>query len=241
MNEFGKGISDNQEVVTDNQVAVYLAKVMGWMSLGLFTTFVVTLLCLASQSFLTLLFNNPIIYYGIVAAQLVVVFGMSASANRISASTATVMFMAYSALMGVTMTVFVLLFNLASIFMVFIMAAALFLTMAVFGVVTKRDLTRMGSLAMFGLFGLIIASLVNLFFRNPAVDYAISFIGIIVFIALTAYDTKKIKGMYVMAMERGYSESSEPLRKASIYGALTLYLDFVNLFIMLLRIFGKRK
>ncbi|MDR2932958.1 MAG: Bax inhibitor-1/YccA family protein [Oscillospiraceae bacterium] len=241
MEEYNNNMTYEQPQVSEAQVAGYLAKVMGWMALGLLTTFVSTLLCLSSQPFRYTLATNPVLYYAIVIAELVVVLAMSTAINKISAAVATVLFMVYSALTGVTMSVFCMLFQTSSIFMIFVLTAAVFLTMALYGFITKKDLTRFGALAFFGLIGIILAGIINMFIRSSMFDLIICIVGIVLFIGLTAYDTQKIKGIYIHAMESGYDEESEPVKKTAIIGALSLYLDFINLFIMLLRVFGKRR
>ena len=229
------------KVSRDQRVALYLAKVMGWMCLGLFTTFVSCFLCLAVPSIFYTLISSTTIMYGIMFAQVGVVIAMGAAINRISAGTATVLFMVYAALTGVTFTVFTILFEMISILYVFGLTALIFVALSVYGFITKRDLTRVGTLAMFGLFGIIIGSLVNMFIGNSVMDLAITAIGIVIFIVLIAYDTQKIKGIYIQTIAQGYDEDSQQVRKLAIFGALTLYLDFINLFLKLLRLLGKRR
>lgn len=229
------------KVSQDQRVALYLAKVMGWMCLGLLTTFVSCLVCLAVPSIFYALISSTNMMYAIMIAQVLVVIAMGATVNRISAGTATVLFMVYAALTGVTFTVLTILFEMISILYVFGLTALIFVALAVYGFVTKRDLTRVGTLAMFGLFGIIIGGLVNMFMGNVVMDLAITAIGIIIFIALTAYDTQKIKSIYTQAIAQGYDEDSQQVRKLAIFGALNLYLDFINLFLKLLRLLGKRR
>lgn len=240
MNDFNQEAYYKEEV-SESQVAVYLAKVMGWMVVGLLTTFTTVLVCLASPTILTALVSNQYIFYGVMIAELIVVMAMSGLINRINTATATVLFMVYAALTGVTMTVITLLFQLQSVFFVFALTAGMFLAMALYGFLTKRDLTKLGSMALFGLFGLIIAGVFNMFMKNTMLDLIISIVGVLLFLGLTAFDTKKIKSFYIAAAETGLTNDSEPIRKASIYGALTLYLDFINMFLYLLRILGKRR
>ena len=139
--------------------------------------------------------------------------------------------------MGASLTHLFVIFTGLSITRVFFITAGTFGAMSIYGYTTKRDLTKLGSFCMMGLFGIIIASLVNIFTKSPMTYYVISYIGVLVFIGLTAYDTQKIKNMYLMSE----GNSSALLNKQAIYGALTLYLDFINLFIFLLRIFGQRR
>jgi len=163
------------------------------------------------------------------------VFYLSARIGRIQPGTATGLFLAYSALNGVTLSTIFLAYTHASIAATFLVTAGMFAAMAVFGMVTKRDLSGMGSFMFMGLIGLILASIVNIFLKSSAVYWAISAIGVLVFVGLTAYDVQKIKNIG----EQGIMEQGEAaIRKGAIIGALALYLDFINLFLMLLRFFG---
>lgn len=240
MDEFG-GNTYYREAVSESQVAVYLAKVMGWMCVGLLTTFVASLLTIVNPRLLYTIYTNNVLFYGIIIAELAVVLIMSAAVNKINAAAATVMFMVYAALTGLTMATVFVLFDLGSVLFVFLLTAGIFLTMALYGFITKKDMTKIGTLAVFGLLGIIIAGVVNIFLRSSMLDFVVSAVGVVIFIVLTAFDTQRIKGMYIQAMETGYSEDSEIVRKASIFGALTLYLDFINLFLKLLRILGRRR
>jgi FtsH-binding integral membrane protein len=240
-NNIPDGSSYVNEPVSESQIAMHMTKVMGWMFLGLLTTFVISLLCLATPWVLALLLDYPAAYYGVVIAELVVVVAMTAAKNKLNATAATVMFMGYAALTGVTMAVIALLFEISSIFFVFLLTAAIFLIMAVYGVVTRRDMTKLGPMLTFGLLGIIGAGIVNLFLRSSMLDFIVCAVGVVVFIGLTAYDAKMIKESYIYAMNSGLEEESDAVRKASIFGALTLYLDFINLFLKLLRLLGRRR
>lgn len=224
---------------TDQSVALYLARVMGWMCLGLFTTLVTSFVCLVVPSIFQALYRGA--YMGVFVAQLVVVLILSFAMRKLSPAMATVLFMGYAALTGITFTSLFIVFEALSLLFVAGITGCIFLFMSIYGFVTKRDLTRMGSLALFGLLGIIVAGLANLFMRNSMLDFAITIIGVVVFIALIAYDTQKIKGFYIDAMSSGYSEDSPIVRKMAIYGAFTLYLDFINLFLKLLRLLGRRR
>lgn len=225
---------------TQQRVSLYLAKVMGWMCVGLLTTLAATLICLAMPSVARMLYSGNMVY-AVVIAQLVVVVAMSAGMRRMSPAVATVMFMLYAALTGVTFTALGLLFGLASLFFVFGLTAFIFVGMAIYGFVTRKDLTRAGSLAFFGLLGIILAGVVNWFLGSAMVDFAVTVIGIVIFIVLTAYDTQKIKNIYLSAADAGVDDDHPELRKLAIYGAFTLYLDFINLFLKLLRLLGRRR
>jgi len=220
--------------------AVYVAKVMGWMCVGLLTTVVAAMATLTSQTMLNFIFGGSG-FFVIVIAQFVMVLALSAGIQRLSPAAATVMFMIYSGLMGLTMSAIVLIYDLPSLLLAFSVTTFMFLSMAAYGFITKKDLTTLGRLAFFGLIGIIIASIVNIFLGNPMMDLAITVIGVVVFIGLIAYDTQWIKGNFQHAMAEGYDEYSDEVRKLAIIGALKLYLDFINLFIMLLRLLGRRR
>ena len=181
-----------------------------------------------------LLFNSPLQWI-VMLAPLGMVFFLSFRINKMSLSTAQITFWIFATLMGLSLASIFIVYTGASIARVFFICSATFAAMSLYGYTTKRDLTAMGGFLIMGLFGIIIASIVNIFMQSPAMYFAISIIGVLVFVGLTAYDTQKIKNMY-------YAADSEVVSgKKSIMGALTLYLDFINLFIMLLRLFGQRR
>jgi FtsH-binding integral membrane protein len=226
--------------VTEREVAGHLAKVMGWMCVGLLTTFAVAVLCYV-PAVRRVIFSNQVNLYVILFAQLGVVMALGWARNRLTPALATVLFMAYSALTGVTFSMLALLFELSSIVMVFGITAVVFFTMSLYGFITRRDLTRVGSIAVMALVGVLLATLVNMFLQNAIMDYIVSLIGLAVFIALTAYDVQKIKAVYMGATVSGHGEESDEVKKLAIFGALSLYLDFINIFLYLLRLFGKRR
>lgn len=223
----------------EHEVAVYLAKVMGWMCVGLLTTLAVGLFFLAVPQALYALYSSKLMYVTLFA-QLGVVIGMSAAINKLSPTAATVLFMVYAALTGVTFTSLFLIFDTFSLIYVFGICAMVFMLMAVYGFTAKRDLTRIGRLAFFGLIGIILAGIINFFVASSPLDMLISIVGIVVFIVLIAYDTQHIKMMYYGTAERGMGDSPMA-HKLAIYGALMLYLDFINLFIKLLYLLGNRR
>jgi uncharacterized protein len=171
----------------------------------------------------------------VMLAPLGVVFYMSFGIKKMSAGKAQTTFWLFAALMGASLSSIFLIYTGASITRVFFITAGTFGAMSIYGYTTKKDLTKLGSFLMMGLFGIIIASVVNIFMKSTMMYYVISIIGVLVFVGLTAYDTQKIKNMYLA------SDSSEIMGKKAVMGALTLYLDFINLFIMLLRLFGQRR
>ncbi len=212
----------------------FIRRVYNWMALGLAVTAIVALYAVNSGLIFSLL-RNPIIMIVLIVGELGLVIALSAAIGRFQSSTALFMFFAYSFLNGLTISTIFLVYTKASIANTFFITAGTFAAMSVYGYTTKRDLTSMGSFLMMGLFGIIIASFVNFFFRSPAFYWLITYAGIAIFVGLTAYDAQKIKEMAYA----GFSGSEEE-RKGAVIGALRLYLDFINLFLLLLRIFGRR-
>ena len=182
----------------------------------------------------TTLFNSPLRWV-VMLAPLGLVFYFSFRINKMSLSTAQSTFWIFSTLMGLSLASIFIVYTGTSIARVFFICSATFASMSLYGYTTKRDLTALGGFLIMGLFGIIIASIVNIFMKSPAMYFAISIIGVLIFVGLTAYDTQKIKNMYRNA------DSETQSGKKAIMGALTLYLDFINLFIMLLRLFGQRR
>ncbi len=175
-------------------------------------------------------------FFGLIIAELGLVMTLSAAIGRLQATTATLMFFAYSALNGLTLSAIFIAYTSASIANTFFVTAGTFGAMSLYGYATKRDLTSWGSFLFMGLIGVIIASVVNIFLRSEMIYWVVTYAGVIVFVGLTAYDTQQIKAM---ALQGFGDEESE--RKGAVIGALRLYLDFVNLFLMLLNIFGRRR
>lgn len=218
------------------QISTFLPKVYGWMTTGLALTALAAMMTLSSQQLLNLIFGNKIVFYALIFGELGLVIALSAAINKISSTTATLMFLLYSALNGVTFASIFLIYTSSSIASTFFVAAGTFGSISIYGYVTKRDLTGWGSFLFMGLIGIIIASVVNIFLQSEMIYWVTSYIGVFVFVGLTAYDTQKIKRIG----EAGFSDE-ESRKKASILGALTLYLDFINLFLMLLRVMGNRR
>lgn len=215
---------------------VFLAKVFNWMAIGLGLTGVIAYL--TAQSGLALRIASSPLFLVLILAELGMVFFLSARIEKIKPGTATGLFVGYSVLNGLTLSTIFLAYTRASIGGTFLITAGMFGAMAVYGLVTKRDLSGMGSFMFMGLIGIIIASIVNIFLQSSSLYWAISVIGVLVFVGLTAYDVQKIKHIG----EQGIMEQGEgAIRKGAIIGALALYLDFINLFLMLLRFFGNRE
>jgi len=214
----------------------FLPKVYSWMTAGLALTALAAVMTLSSEDLLKLIFGNRMVFYGLMFGELGLVIALSAAINRISSTTATLMFLLYSALNGVTFASIFLIYTSSSIASAFFVASGTFAAMSIYGYVTKRDLTGWGSFLFMGLIGIVIASLVNIFLQSEMIYWVTSYIGVFVFVGLTAYDTQKIKEIG----QAGFTDE-ESQKKAAIIGALRLYLDFINLFLMLLRIMGSRR
>ncbi|MFT5727651.1 MAG: FtsH-binding integral membrane protein [Desulforhopalus sp.] len=212
---------------------VFLAKTFNWMAVGLAITGVVAYFT-ASTGVAYSIISSPL-FYVLIFAELGLVFYLSARISKIQASTASGLFIGYSVLNGLTLSVIFLAYTSSSIASTFFITAGMFGSMAIYGLVTKRDLSGWGSFLFMGLIGVIIASVVNIFLQSSAMSWMISMIGVIVFTGLTAYDVQKIKKI---GEDGIMTQGDEAIRKGSIMGALRLYLDFINLFLMLLRFFG---
>ena len=204
-----------------------------WMTGGLCLTAVIALAM--SQS--GLLSLNPIIWFGLIIVELALVVVISAAINRLSPAVATALFLAYAALNGVTLSFIFLIYTSTSITAAFFVTAGMFGIVSLYGYTTKRDLTGIGSIAIMALVGLILASIVNMFVASSGLYWLITYAGVIIFVALTAYDTQKIKRW----SQRVAPSDTVTIQRLGILGALTLYLDFINLFLFILRIMGRRR
>jgi FtsH-binding integral membrane protein len=206
------------------------------MAIGLGLTGFVAFYVSNSESLMSLIFGNQLIFFGLIIAELVLVFSLAGRAHKMQASTATGMFVLYAALNGATLSAIFLIYTKSSITSTFFICAATFVACSIYGMTTKRDLTSLGGFMTMGLIGIIIAS--DLFIRSSGMNMIISYIGVIVFVGLTAYDTQKLK---TMALSQPDGLEAGVVRKGAILGALSLYLDFINLFLMLLRILGSSR
>lgn len=221
---------------TRSAASVFMQQVYLWMTVALGVTAVAAYVTATSPAVKQLFYGNMFMPILMIVAIFGLVIYLSAAMHKLSASAATGFFMLYAALMGIFLGPVLLVYTNSSVTQAFVVTAGMFGGMSVFGAVTKRDLTGMGSFLIMGLWGIILASIVNIFLRNSALDFAISVIGVIVFAGLTAYDTQKLRAMG----ESAPLDDSLAIRRGAILGALTLYLDFVNMFLMLLRLFGNR-
>ena len=213
----------------------FIGKVYRWMGIGLFLTAITAYFVASSESMVNMLASNSILFFGLLIAEFGLVIYLSARIQKMSAETATAAFVIYSVLNGITLSLLLLVYTGASVASTFFTTALTFSAMSAYGYFTKRDLTTMGSYLQMGLIGLIIASVINIFWANGTMYWIISYVGVLLFVGLTAYDTQKIKKM------GAFVDGVQNTHKIAILGALTLYLDFINLFIMLLRILGDRK
>jgi FtsH-binding integral membrane protein len=231
-----KGDHDMDYPLPASQIAAgqtnALTRVYAWMTAGLALTGAVAALTLRSQALLDFIYGNVLVFWGLLILELVAVFTLSSSISRLSPGAATALFLAYAALNGVTFAAILMFYTGASIASTFFITAGTFAAMSVYGATTKRDLSPLGTVAVMSLIGLILAILVDLFLRNDAVNWIVSFLGVLIFVALTAADTQRIRRVMAEADATGVDNRA-------ILGALTLYLDFVNLFLFLLQLFGQ--
>jgi len=240
-NSFNNFTQDQYESVSVSRT--FVASVFSWMFAALAITAIFAYYFSTSETFLNLMFTSSAGRVGMSTLGWVIMFAplgfvllMSFGYNRLSGTALTLLFIIYSIIMGMSLSFIFLVYSLGSIYLTFAITAGTFGVMAVLGYTTKIDLTKFGSIMLMGLIGIIIASLVNFFLKSEMMSYIISVIGVLVFTGLTAYDVQKIKRIGA-SIELG----SESAKKMAVMGALTLYLDFINLFLFLLRLFGGRK
>ena len=232
-NQFNYQSAAAQEAKVSVAFPALMRKVYVWMTLALVITayFVAT-----NATLLSLIYSTPAVMWILIGVELAIVIGVTAAINRLSLPVATLLFVLYSVINGALLSSIFLVYTMASIAKVFFITAGTFAAMSIYGYTTKSDLTSMGKIVMMALIGLIIATVVNLFLKSSGLDMILSYAGVLIFVGLTAYDTQKIKQMCMQA-----PDMSEQMQKYALIGALSLYLDFINLFIYLLRIFGRRE
>lgn len=218
----------------DARVSAFLRSVYGWMFFGLAVTAVVAMSVASSPSIVNALVANRLLFFGLIAAQLGLVFFLSARVASIAPSTAALLFIGYSGLTGVTLSMILLAYTGASIANAFVVSAGMFGALALYGTTTKTSLAHWGSFLFMGLVGVVLASVVGLFWQNDTMQFVIGIVGVIVFTGLTAYDAQRLKAM-ALALPEGREGSY------AISGALSLYLNFINLFLSLLRLMGNRR
>ena len=233
MNGYQTAVQAENEITLQRYVAGVMRRVYGQMTLGLLLTALTSFLVLASETLKDLFLANKIVFLLLFAAELGLVIYLSARINKMSTTMSRVMFYLYSILNGITLTPIFYVYTSSSIAATFAITAAMFGAMTIFGYVTRQDLSKLGSFLFMALIGLIVCLVVNLFMQSTMFEMLISFAGVLIFVGLTAWDTQAIKRMCAEA-------DSTAVGKVATMGALTLYLDFINLFIYLLRLFGNR-
>ena len=219
----------------DAVAAGFMTKVYGWMCFALFVTAITAWYVSGSERILNYIFGNTAVLWILLIAELGLVFVISGMINKISYQTSTLLFVIYSLLTGVTLSVIFLVYTSESIATTFGLTGLTFGAMSIYGFVTKKDLSSWGNILLMALLGLVLATVVNIFWANSMLYWITTYAGIIIFVGLTAYDTQKLKNMSLTVGE------GESYNKLAILGALTLYLDFINLFLYLLRLFGRKK
>lgn len=238
-NQFNLSGSGNYTQAGSN-VRTFMSNVFSWMFLALIVTSVAAWWFASDLTLLRMLVTEEgkmsVLGWVVMLAPLGFVLLMSFAFNRLSYTTLIILFITYAALVGISMSFILLAYTLSSVFLTFAITAGMFGTMAIVGYTTKTDLTSFGKIMMMGLVGIIIATIVNMFMQSSMLHYIISYVGVAVFTGLTAYDVQKLK-----MIGEGTTYGDENTKKLSILGALTLYLDFINLFLMLLRLFGDRR
>ncbi len=230
-----KNLSIDDQLAMSSAFPVLMRKVYVWMTLAMVITGFTAYGVATSPGVQQAIFTNQIVFWGLVIAEFALVIGVSAAINRLSLAMATLMFILYSVINGALLSSIFLIYTASSIATVFFITAGTFATMALIGYTTKTDLSSIGKYLFMALIGLVIATFVNFFIKSSGFDYILSYIGVLIFVGLTAYDSQKIKQMLLQAPDAG-----EGAQKIALLGALSLYLDFINLFLYLLRIFGRR-
>ena len=225
-----------QELSMSAAFPILMRKVYVWMTLALVITGVTAYGVATSPGLMMAIATNKLLFWGLIIAEFGLVVAISAAINKLSLTTATLLFVLYSVIIGATVSSIFEIYTMSSIASVFFITAGTFAVMAVIGYTTKKDLTSMGKILFMALIGIIIATIVNIFLKSTGLQMIVSYLGVLIFVGLTAYDSQKIKQMLLMAPDAG-----EGAQKIALLGALSLYLDFVNLFIYLLRIFGRRE
>jgi FtsH-binding integral membrane protein len=230
-----KEYANEREWAISEAFPTLMRKVYVWMTLALVITGITAYGVASSPAILQAIYTNQLLFWGLIIAEFALVIGVTAAINKLSLTTATLMFVLYSVINGAMLSSIFLIYTASSIATVFFITAGTFAAMAIVGYTTKADLSSMGKILFMALIGLIIATIVNIFVKSSGLDMIISYVGVLIFVGLTAWDSQKIKQMMLQAPDAG-----EGMQKMALLGALTLYLDFINLFIYLLRIFGRR-
>ena len=224
-----------ESLATTDAVVSFMTKVYAWMGFALLLTALTAHLVASSESVISFIFGNRIIFYGLLIGQLALVIAISAAINKISSQMASLLFVIYSLLTGVTFSFIFMIYAQESIATTFFVTAGVFVLMSIYGTVTKQDLTKLGNILFMALLGLILATVVNFFWANSTLYWITTYVGVLIFVGLVAYDTQMLRKLGAQV------EEGESAAKFSIIGALRLYLDFINMFLFLLRIFGRRR
>ena len=236
-NELNYGtMTRERELSMSAAFPILMRKVYVWMTLALVITGATAYGVATSPGLMMTIATNQLLFWGLIIAEFGLVIAISAAINKLSLTTATLLFIFYSVINGATLSFIFAVYTMSSIASVFFITAGTFAVMAVVGYTTKKDLTSMGKILLMALIGIIIATVVNIFLKSTGLEMIVSYLGVLIFVGLTAYDSQKIKQMLQTAPDAG-----EGAQKLALLGALSLYLDFVNLFIYLLRIFGRRE
>ncbi len=228
----------SEEKLSNMFVAV-MTRVYLWMTLGLGVTTAVSLWMLSNPTILNFFFERPLALMGLFIGQIVLVIALVAAIQKLSTGAALALFFLYAGLMGITLSSIFIVYDIGTITMAFGVSAAVFVLLSIVGMTTKQDLTRWGPILLFGLIGIIIATVVNIFLRSSTLDLIITYAGVLIFMGLIVFDTKYIKQMTYAAAAQGSGETA--VSRLSIVGALKLYLDFINLFLFLLRLLGRNR
>lgn len=234
--DLSTSINREQQLEAAAAFPVLMRKVYLWMAFALVITAFTAYYVASNETILSAIFNNQAIFWGLIIAELVLVFSVTAAINKLSLTVATLLFVLYSVINGATLSFLLMIYTASSVVSVFFITAGTFAAMAAYGYFTKTDLSSWGKYLIMALIGLIIASIVNIFTQSSGLQLILNYAGVLIFVGLTAYDTQKIKVMLLQATDAG-----EGAQKIALMGALSLYLDFINLFIHLLRILGDRR
>ncbi len=234
--ELSTSVNREQQLEAAAAFPVLMRKVYLWMTFALVITAFTAYYVATNETILTAIVTNQALFWGLIIAELVLVFTVTAAINRLSLTVATLLFILYSVINGATLSFILMVYTSSSVVSVFFITAGTFAAMAAYGYFTKTDLTSWGKYLIMALIGLIIASIVNIFTQSSGLQLILNYAGVLIFVGLTAYDTQKIKVMLLQATDAG-----ENAQKIALMGALSLYLDFINLFIHLLRILGDRR
>jgi FtsH-binding integral membrane protein len=213
----------------------FFVKVYTWMTIALVLTGLTALYVASSPALINAIFSNNILFFGLVIGELLLVGSLVGWINRMSSQTAMAIFVGYSVLNGLTLSMIFIIYTAGSIASTFFVTAGTFGLMSLYGYLTKSDLTKIGNILVMALIGIVLASLVNMFLKSEMLYWIVTYVGVLIFVGLIAYDTQKIKKMSAYTID-----GTEEQQKGAIVGALTLYLDFINLFLLLLRILGRR-